>query len=264
MDEVIAHYDQVREESRLHQDWGRLELARTQELILRHLPRLPGTVLDVGGAAGVYSAWLGTLGYETHLIDPVPRHVEQARQLSGLVKSAEVGDARKLAQADGSVDSVLLLGPLYHLTGCGERLAALREAHRVLRASGVLFAAAISRFASLLDGLVSGGIDDPRFVSIVEQDLASGQHRNPTGDPKFFTTAFFHRPEELSAEVTEAGFSMVELVAIEGPVWLARDFNARWADPARREQLLALVRKVEREPALLGLSLHLLASARKS
>jgi SAM-dependent methyltransferase len=263
MDELIAHYDQVCEVSRLQQSWGRLELARTQELILRHLPKPPGTVLDVGGAAGVYSAWLGTLGYETHLIDPVSRHVEQARQLSGLVKSAVVGDARKLAQADGSVEAVLLLGPLYHLTGRGERLAALREAHRVLRASGLLFASAINHFASLLDGLVRGFISDPRFVPILEQDLASGQHRNPTDDPNFFTTAFFHRPEELSEEIAEARFSMIELVGVEGPAWLARDFDARWADPARREQLLGLARKVEREPALLGVSMHLLAVARK-
>jgi len=263
MEEFLSHYQQVREDLRLEQDLGRLELARTQELILRHLPKPPGVVLDVGGAAGVYSAWLGALGYETHLIDPVPHHVEEARKLSTPIKSATVGDARKLSQADGSVDAVLMLGPLYHLTEREERLAALGEAHRVLRAGGMLYAAAISHFASLLDGLARGLIDDLRFVSIVDQDLTCGQHRNPTDNPNYFTTAFFHRPEELSSEIAEAGFSMIELAAIEGPGWLARDFEARWDDAARREQLLMLVRKVEHEPALLGLSLHILAVARK-
>ncbi len=263
MEDFLTHYQQVREDLRLQQGWGRLELARTQELILRHLPKPPGIVFDVGGAAGVYSAWLGSLGYETHLIDPVPHHVEEARKLAAHIKSASVGDARKLAQAASSVDAVLLLGPLYHLTDRGERLAALGEAHRVLRARGLLYAAAISHFASLLDGLAEGFINDPRFASIVEQDLASGQHRNPTNDPNFFTTAFFHRPEEMTAEIAEAGFTMIELAAVEGPGWLARDFEARWADPARREQLLALVRSVEHEPVLLGLSLHMLAVAKK-
>ena len=263
MGEFIAHYEQVPEGSRLEQGWGRLELARTQELILRHLPKPPGMVLDVGGAAGVYSAWLGTLGYETHLIDPVPRHVEGARKLAAHIKSASVGDARKLARADGSFDAVLLFGPLYHLTDRAERLTALGEAYRVLRARGLLYAAAINHFASLLDGLVRGFIDDPRFVAILEQDLASGQHRNPTNNPNYFTTAFFHRPEELSAEIAEAGFSMIELAGVEGPAWLAPDFDARWTDPARREQLLALVRRVEHEAVLLGVSMHLLAVARK-
>jgi SAM-dependent methyltransferase len=264
MQDIVDHYNnEVPEDLRLSQGWGLLELARTQELILRHLPKPPGTVLDVGGAAGVYSAWLGSLGYETHLIDPVPRHVEQARGTSDAIRSAQIGDARQLPANDESVDAVLLMGPLYHLTERGERLMALRESWRVLRARGVLFAAGISRFASLLDSVVRGFNDDPRFVPILEQDLIDGQHRNPTGDPNFFTTAFFHRPEELREEVVEAGYSVIELIGIEGPAWLTPDFEARWTDPIRREQLLALTRKVEHEVVLSGLSPHLLIVGRK-
>jgi SAM-dependent methyltransferase len=264
MQEIIAHYDQVREDSRLRLGWGPLELARTQELILRRLEKPPRTVIDVGGAAGVYSSWLGSLGYETHLIDPVPRHVEQARKSLATIKSAEVGDARELAWKNESVDTVLLLGPLYHLTERGERLAALQEARRVLRPDGTLFAAAICRFAPLLDALVRGHVDDPRFAPILEQDLKNGQHRNTTSDPNFFTTAFFHLPEELRAEVVDAGFGVIDLIGVEGPAWLASDFEARWADPVRREQLLRLNRTVEGQATLLGLSHHLLVVARKS
>jgi SAM-dependent methyltransferase len=262
MQDFIDHYNQVREDLRLSQGWGLLELIRTQELILRHLAKPPRTVLDIGGAAGVYSAWLGSLGYETHLIDPVPRHIEQARR-SDAIRTAQIGDARQLPGKDESADAVLLLGPLYHLTERGERLMALREAWRVLRRGGVLFAAAICRFASLLDSVVRGFSDDPRFVPILERDLIDGQHRNPTGDPNFFTTAFFHRPEELREELVDAGYSVIELVGIEGPAWLAPDFEARWADPIRRERLLALTRKVEHEVALSGLSPHLLIVGRK-
>ena len=80
--------------------------------------------------------------------------------------SATLGDARKLAFPDRSADAVLLLGPLYHLTERADRLAALREARRVLRPGGVVFAAAISRFASLLDGLARDLLDDPDFRPI--------------------------------------------------------------------------------------------------
>ena len=263
MQAIIDHYNEVREDLRLTQGWGSLELARTQEIMLRHLMKAPATVLDIGGAAGIYSAWLGSLGYETHLIDLMPHHVEQAHQRPDVIRTAQVGDARRLPFDDHSADAVLLMGPLYHLTKRDQRLDSLREARRVLRPGGLLFGAAISRFASLFDSIVRGFNDDPRFVAILDQDLIDGQHRNPTGDPNFFTTAFFHHPEELRAELAEARFSIIELVGVEGPAWLAHDFELRWNDPARRERLLDLNRKVEREPALLGLSPHLLIVGRK-
>jgi ubiquinone/menaquinone biosynthesis C-methylase UbiE len=81
---------------------------------------------------------------------------------------------------------------------------ALREARRILKPKGVLIAAAISRFASLIDGLARGFFCDSDFRKIVASDLATGQHRNPTSQTAYFTTAYFHRPEELAAEVREA------------------------------------------------------------
>jgi SAM-dependent methyltransferase len=239
MHEIVEHYEQNPEEPRLLSGWGRLELVRTQELILRHLAPAPATILDVGGGTGIYSAWLGGLGYQSHLIDLTPRHAKLARQEGALIASAQVGDARRLPRRSDAADAVLLLGPLYHLTEREDRLTALGEARRVLRSGGLLFAAAISRFASLFDSLVSGFIDDSQFTPLLDRDLTDGQHRNETGNPHYFTTAFFHRHEELESEVRESGFSLVELAAIEGPCWLAKNLEERWADPARREQLLA-------------------------
>jgi SAM-dependent methyltransferase len=262
MNEIIAHYEQVPESGRLEAGWGRLELARTQELMLRRLPAPPATVLDIGGGTGIYSAWLSGLGYATHLIDLVPEHARRA-QTSSARTTVEIGDARALAHRNCSVDAALLFGPLYHLTERTGRRAALREALRVLRPGGVLFAAAISRFAPLLDGMISQGLGDPAFVHILDEDLRTGQHRNDTGNPKYFTTAFLHLPAELEEEVREAGFAGVEILPVEGPGILAPDFDALWQDPDRREQLLELVRTVEQEPSLLGASLHLLAVAHK-
>lgn len=265
---IIDYYRESDEASRLRTEYFQLERERTRELISRHLPPPPARILDVGGGAGVYACWLASSGYEVHLIDPVAKHVEQARAASAQqsdhpLASAEVGDARRLNHDDGSVDAVLLLGPLYHLLEKQERLACLREARRVLRPGGLLWGAGISHFASLFDSLAHGFFTDPHFAPILTRDLEEGQHRNPTRNPVYFTDAYFHRPGELCREFLAAGFQIVELVAIEGPGWLARDFDRLWNDPFQRKRLLETVRKVEREPSVLGATAHIMAIGRK-
>jgi ubiquinone/menaquinone biosynthesis C-methylase UbiE len=158
----LAHYEEGIEKERLFGEGaGRLEYLRTRELLARYLPPPAATVLDVGGGAGAYSLPLAKEGYSVNLVDPVPLHVEQAAAASATQTEAplvglEVGDARSLSQEDENVDAVLLLGPLYHLTLRDDRIRALREAWRVVRPGGVVVVAAISRFASTIDGLLRG------------------------------------------------------------------------------------------------------------
>ena len=117
---------------------------------------------------------------------------------------------------DESVDAVLMLGPLYHLTERGERIRALAEARRVLRPRAPVLAAGISRFAPAVDGLRKEFLLDSGFAAIVDRDLRDGQHRNPSRQPGWFTTAYVHHPAELGPEVAEAGFAEVEVFAVEG------------------------------------------------
>ncbi len=266
--EILAHYEEFDEATRLSSGGGLLEKERTRRLLTRYLPPPPASVVDVGGGTGVHALWLAGRGYEMHLVDPVLRHVEGAAAASAAQRayplaSARVGEARSLDLDDGSVDAAMLLGPLYHLTERAERIEALSEARRVLRPGGVIVAAAISRFASLLDGLARDLVRDPAFQAIVAQDLADGQHRNPVDNITYFTTAFFHHPDELREELAEGGFGDVEVLAVEGVAWAVPGFDALWADASERERILELLDKVESEPALLGASLHFLGVARK-
>lgn len=260
---IRAYYDRGEEADRLSGGFpsGPLEFARTKEILERHLPPSPAEILDVGGGPGAYASWLADRGYQVHLIDPVPLHVEQATAAHGALK-AEVGDARALARADASADAVLLLGPLYHLVERDDRILALREAARVLRPGGVLFAAAISRFAALMDLLVRfDRLHDRDVAAMVEESVTTGVFGGP-GKGELFTTAYFHLPRELAAEVTEAGFAAPALLQIEGPGFLVPNFEARWADESRREAMLQAARWVESEPEMLAASSHLMAVAR--
>ena len=165
--------------------------------------------------------------------------------------------------ASGSADVVLLAGPLYHLTERGDRVRALTEARRVVRPGGVVFVAAISRFASLIDGLCRQFLFDARFRSIVEADLRDGQHRNPDRLPHWFTTSYFHHPSELPGEAADAGLDCVEVVGVEGVAGWAANVAEHWDEPARREAILFTARATETEPTLLGASTHLLMVARR-
>jgi SAM-dependent methyltransferase len=170
---------------------------------------------------------------------------------------------RALDRSDESADAVLLLGPLYHLVDEADRQKALREAYRVLVPGGLVFAAAISRFASALDGLAQDLFADPAFDQIVERDIVDGIHQNRTGKLEMFTTAKFHRPDELAEEVRAAGFSVLSIDGLEGPGWLFADFNERWQDPRRRDDLLRIARALESEPSIQAISAHILAVARR-
>jgi SAM-dependent methyltransferase len=265
--EVLSYYEQFPEEVRLASGPFRLEFERTKEILIRVLPKPPSVVVDVGGAAGTYSSWLSALGYEVHLVDASPRLVEEARRrnatLAKPISSLSVGDARRLPQGNGSVDAVLLMGPLYHLPDAADRLLALRETLRVLVPSGLVVAAAISRYASALDGLARQLSSDPHFVKMRDRDLEDGQHRNKTDDPSYFTTAYFHRPEDLVQELESADFQEVRVFGVEGPGWILPDFDARWENTTLKGDLMDVARALEREPSILGASAHLLGVGRK-
>lgn len=266
-DEIESYYRRGEESERLSNEWGELERLRTQAILAKHLPPTPAVVLDVGGAAGAYAFPLAKQGYEVHLIDPVPLHLEQALShtaTSGIaLASITQSDARQIDFPKTSADAVFMLGPLYHLIERSDRLQALREARRVLRPGGVLFAASISRFASFIDGLSRGFFQDAEFRKIVESELRDGLHRNPTNKSEYFTTAYFHRPDEFAAEIIETGFSDVPLVAIEGLAWSTPFFRNAWRDPKQREKLLEFLSTIESEPSLVGASAHVMAVAFK-
>lgn len=238
---------------------GRLELLRTQELLRRFLPEAPARVLDVGGGTGVHARWLVADGYEVRLVDPVARHIEQARAIC----PADLGDARSLDGKDASYDVVTLLGPLYHLPERADRLQALREAVRVTRPGGVVAAAAaINRYSSLFEHTALAHLHTERLRDSITDILATATYDGRRG----FTVSYFHRAEELAAEARAAGLHDVQVFGVEGPAWslLKAVEQSTGAPPGEElfQSVLTAARLAEPYPELLAASSHLLAVGR--
>jgi SAM-dependent methyltransferase len=256
-----AYYERGLERERLSDGRGDLEFTRTTEIVLRRLPAAPAVVADIGGGPGRYALWLASLGYQVEHRDLVPLHVEQLTADAAGVPGIHtaVGNALDLALPDASVDAVLLLGPLYHLTDRTERVRALRECARIVRPGGPVFAAAISRWAPRIDGMLRERLylAYPAALGLMDEIDRTGM-LPPMREGGF--TAFCHRPAELRAEIGEAGLEVMDLVSVEGPAFILGDLDARMADPVDRPVTLEVSRAIERVPELVGFGPHLIAT----
>lgn len=257
-EDVIAYYGGNVEADRLAQGAGVIELERTKELIARFLE--PGsTIADVGGAVGHYAEWLVEIGHTVELVDPVPLHVELARERAGDPPrfGVRLGDARALPFSDDSFDAVLLLGPLYHLGEAHDRAQALREAVRICRPGGVVVAAAISRLAPLLEMLRRSRFDEGLTNAL--EETATGRRVAAERRTAPFPDAYFHLPRELDDELSASGLRVDGVYGVEGPGWLLARPDDPWDDSDLWERILAVARVCEGDPQLGVVSAHLLA-----
>ncbi len=200
----------------------------------------------MGGASGRYAAWLRDNGYQVRVIDPVARHVRQARA-RGL--AAQVGDAGALPFPDRCAEAVLLLGPLYHLPSASDRAQALAEAVRLCTDGGVVIVAAMSRWAKPAERAALGQLTDPDIQRHLVTVL---RHGHDDAGSAFDRVSYNHDPDELHHELTAAGLGQVEVLGVEGPLGsFARQ------DPTLNEVALVTARLAEKTAP--HLSLHLLA-----
>ena len=255
------YYERGLEAGRLAETQGLLEFERTKEIILRHLPPPPAVVADIGGGPGRYALWLAGLGYQVVHRDLMPQHVAALRQAVGSDQRIDsaVGDARQLDLAGESADAVLLLGPLYHLSR-RDRLRALAEAQRVVRPGGPVFAAAISRWALRMDGILRLRL----YQTLPSAEAALPETERTGRLPPLHQGAFCgytHRPGQLRAELAASGLKVTGVVGVEGPAYLLADLAERLADDDDRRVVLETARALERVPELLGIGPHLLATA---
>ncbi len=263
--DIDAFYAATSEEGRLQLGLGPLEFERNKELISRHLPK-KAIVLDIGGGPGIYAEWLAGLGHDVHLVDPVEKHIKQANKRSKQAKrpfKAQLGEAQRLEFTDGFAHVAILHGPLYHLQQQEQRINAISEAKRVLKPGGIVLGFAINHSASTIAALLNGFIHAPEIFEMCKAELTTGIHSPPKNMPGVLPSAYFHRPDELKDEFEAAGLTYLDTYAVEGLVWVDKNYFESRSDPAKKARMLELMRITENDGALLSLSPHMMIAGRK-
>jgi SAM-dependent methyltransferase len=263
--DIDNFYANTSEEGRLQLGLGPLEFERNKELIQRYLPK-KGIVIDVGGGPGVYSEWLAGMSYEVYLVDPVEKHIKQANKRSSKAKKpfkSLLGEAQNLELEDSFADVVILHGPLYHLQAKADRIRAIIEAKRVLKPNGVVLGFAINHSASAIAALLNGFIHTPEIFAMCKAELTSGIHTPPVNMPGILPNAYFHRPTELKAEFEEAGLAYLDTYAVEGMIWMDKNYFESRSNPEKKKTMLELMKVTENDQSLLSLSPHMMIAGRK-
>lgn len=150
---LIDFYNHYDEDGRLASRHGMVEFLTTMRYIEKYL-RPGDRVLEIGAGTGRYSHALARRGYWVDAVELVEHNLEVFRQNTSAEEKISVrqGNALDLsAFPDGQYDITLLLGPLYHLYNKADKQQAIREALRVTKPGGVVFAAYVISDGCLLD-----------------------------------------------------------------------------------------------------------------
>lgn len=259
-------YTKASEETRLEKGMGVFEFERIKSLIEKYLPSSTSKIIDVGGGTGKYSEWLAKKGHQVHLVEPVMKHLVTAQNRANKLKnkfSVHEGESRKLDFPENYADLIILHGPLYHLQKKEDRDLTIKEAKRVLKKDGIILGFAINSTASTLVGLLNGLIHKKPFLEMCKEELTTGVHNPPDEFPWLLAEGYYHKPEQLKAEFLQQELTYLNTYAVEGMVWLDKDYFENMKNEKRRETLLELLKLTENDSHLLSFSPHMMIAVQK-
>lgn len=248
-------YNSYDEDQRLASRHGSVEFFTTMRYIDKY--RKPGhRVLEIGAGTGRYSHALARLGHRVDAVELVEHNIQifQAHTLPPEEITILQGNALDLSPfPNDTYDLTLLLGPLYHLYTEADKLQALREAIRVTRPGGILFAAYVVSDGCLLDeGFRRRNID---VASYVKEGLLDPRTFAATSQPKDLFELV--RKEDVDALMAHFSTTRLHYVATDGCALLLREEIDRMDDEMFQLYLRYHFATCER-PDLLGITSHAL------
>lgn len=263
---IEAFYNKASEETRLDKGMGIFEFERIKTLIEKYIQSSPSKIIDIGGGTGKYSEWLAKKGHHVHLVEPVSKHIKIAQTRANKLKnkfSIHLGESRKLDFPNNYADLIILHGPLYHLQTKEDRDLTISEAKRVIKNDGIILGFAINYTASTLVGLLNGLIHKKTFFEMCREELTTGIHNQPEDFPWLLAEAYYHKPEQLKKEFINQELIYLNTYAVEGIVWLDKDFFSSMMNESKRKTLNELIKITENDNSLLSFSPHMMIAVKK-
>ncbi len=224
MTELEAYYNKFNEDKRLDSRHGQVEFCTSMKYIRQYLellqkdrPKEKIRILDVGAGTGRYSIPLSEEGYDVSAIEPVRHNLGRLKKKGSSVKAWE-GNALKLSRfADESFDLTLLFGPMYHLHTYEDKLQALKEAKRVTRTGGFVFAAYImNEYSVITYAFKERHIKDSLCKGMLDETF----HCTQTANPLYSMV----RLEDIAALNKDAGLQREKIIAADGAANYMRPF----------------------------------------
>ena len=168
---LSEYYGSYDEDNRLCSQHGRVEFLTTMRYVEKYLK--PGMrVLEIGAATGRYSHTFAQQGYKVDAVELVQHNIDifKSNTQPGEDVTIYQGNAKDLNMlSDNTYDVTLLLGPMYHLFTANEQLEALREAIRVTKQGGIIFAAYCGNEATMVQYCFGRGmIMEQRYRDLVD------------------------------------------------------------------------------------------------
>ncbi|MBR2704472.1 MAG: methyltransferase domain-containing protein [Clostridia bacterium] len=255
-DKIREYYSEFNENDRLISDSsGRLEFEMTMKKLEKHLPA-EATILDLGGATGVYTFPLAKKGYKMYLADLSDTLIEQAKnraEQSGEsnVISCDVVNAIDLSRySDGQFDVVLLFGPLYHLLDEQERATCVKEINRVLKPGGMVFASFIPYLSGSI-AIVDRYFRHPEQVNSdnLREVFKSGRFNN--SDTKGFQEGYYPTSDEIEILFNEYGFNKVSISSIRGFGYEKEDKIYSISDKSMFDEIINLIEETSADKSII-------------
>lgn len=258
-EELEKYYQSFDEEGRLCSRYGMVEYFTTMQYIKRFLK--PGIqVLEIGAGTGRYSHALAWKGYSVDAVELIKHNIDvfQSKTTKGEPVTIQQGDATDLSDfPDNRYDLTLLLGPMYHLFTAEDKQKALREAVRVTKHGGILFAAYCMSDPALLSmGFIKGKIQ-----SLLTEGLVDPTTFETFSRPEDLFTLY--RKEEIDQLREQLDVTQLFFLATDGPSHFIRDVIDQMDDETYRLYLQYHLATCERAD-MAGCSHHTLDIFRKN
>lgn len=261
MDEVEKYYDEKAEDEWNRLDRHEVEFDITKKYMNKYIEP-ESKILDVGGGSGRYSIFLRKKGHKVTLFDLSKGNLELAQKKAeeyGVILEDYIhGNALNLSEkVNVKYDTVLCMGPLYHLTEEEDRKKVIEESLKKLKKGGKLIVSFISAYAPVIDFIKNYPEELAKYKSeFLLNYLEDGKNIVSSENPGF-VTAYFINPAEIKPFMSEFDLKKEVIAGVEGITAQSEEKINNLSEDAYNEWL-DLIYKTSKNPITWASSEHFL------